>query len=70
VRGMQVTDDVIGRTALRSLIVQSLPEQEDTEHATNYAAKSLHRLSGPYPDEAYSVLTKLRKPPRPSLSCH
>jgi hypothetical protein len=60
-RGMLVVDDIIRNTPLRSLMIQRLPDQEDIERAANYAAKSLHRLSAPFPDEAFSVLTHMRQ---------
>jgi hypothetical protein len=60
VRGMIVEDDIIRLTPVRSLMIQRLPDNEDIERAANYAAKSLHRLSSRFPDEAYSVLTHLR----------
>jgi hypothetical protein len=63
VRGMLVVDDIIRNTPLRSLMVQRLPDQEDIERAANYAAKSLHRLSGPLSDEAYVALTHMRQRP-------
>jgi hypothetical protein len=62
-RGMLVGNDIMMGLPLRSLKIQRLPDQEDVERATDYAAKSLDRLSERFPDEAYSVLTKQRERP-------
>jgi hypothetical protein len=68
VRGMLVEDDIIRHTPVRSLMIQRLPDEDDIERATNYAAKSVDRLSRHFPDEAYSVLTKLREDPRKRIA--
>jgi hypothetical protein len=68
VRGMLVEDDIIRHTPVRSLMIQRLPYEDDIERATNYAAKSVDRLSRHFPDEAYSVLTKLRERPRKRIA--
>jgi hypothetical protein len=60
---MLVANEIVRGLPLRSLKIQRLPDQEDIERATDYAAKSLDRLSEHFPDEAYSVLTKLRERP-------
>ena len=51
-----MVDDIVRTTLIRSLKVQRHPDQKDIERAANYGAKPLHRLSGPFPDEALSLL--------------
>jgi hypothetical protein len=43
---MLVANEIVRGLPLRSLKIQRLPDQEDIERATDYAAKSLDRLNG------------------------